>query len=354
MTEVAVQDHEQTSYIVTPEEVLFVVTEADAKALGRNRRELAEDYANRIRVALVENHAAQLSVSPPTIGVQSLISAAVASGIMLIVVVAFTFGFPRLYRLLESWRGTRLRGVSIGGVELLSTDQLTDLLLFLSRTLRTVLTLLAFFAYLHFVLDLFPWGHSLETRLFDALSTPLERIQGLRSGLASFFIGLVLSLIATGFFLVALKILQQLFPRASDWISAWGRTSLPTLKIQRVELLSAEQLTDGLLGVLQVVRLLVLGFLIYFYASSVLGFFPWTRQLSFELFGYILKPVYVIGGVFADSIPNLIAIVMIVLVTRYLLKLIAIFFEAWSEAPSVLPDFIGIGPNRRMELCDSW
>ena len=50
--EVAVQDHEQTSYIVTPEEVLFVVTDDEAKAAGKPRRALAEEQADKIRDAL--------------------------------------------------------------------------------------------------------------------------------------------------------------------------------------------------------------------------------------------------------------------------------------------------------------
>ena len=325
--ELAVEDQEHTSYIVTPDEVLLVVTEADAKASGHTRQELAETYASRIRTALVAARPVQPVVPAHLVGVEELISATIASALVIALMVAFRFGFPRLYRLLESWRGTRLRGVSVGGMELLSSDLLTDLLLLLSRTLRTALALAAFFVYIQFVVGLFPWALSLEADLYRTLSAPLEHSQGLRSGLGALFFGLALTLFATGVFLASLKILQQLFPRLTDWIAAWGRTSLPTLKVQRVELLSAEQLTDGLLGILQAVRFLALAFLIYFYASSVLGFFPWTRQLSFELFGHILRPVYVIGGVFADSIPNLIAIVMIVLVTRYLLKLIALFFR---------------------------
>ena len=44
-----VEDHEATSYIVTSHEVLFVVTEAEAKAAGRPRQELAREQAEKIR-----------------------------------------------------------------------------------------------------------------------------------------------------------------------------------------------------------------------------------------------------------------------------------------------------------------
>ncbi|GKS56923.1 hypothetical protein YTPLAS18_04500 [Nitrospira sp.] len=325
---VTVEDGEGSSYIVSPEEVLFVVTDVEAKAVGLPRRDLAEHYAQDIREGVaIARQAVALPSLPPPVGTRAILWAIFATVLVLGLATALSVVFPKIFDLLESWRGTRLRGVWIAGVELLSASQLTDALLLLSRFIRLCLILGALYLYMHFMLGLFPWTYDLESRLLRALSTPLEKMQGLRAGLAAFFIGVMFTLIATAVFVGALKLLQQLFPRFLGWLSNWGRTTLPTLKIQRVELLSAEQVTEGLLGVLQVARLVALAFLVYFYASSVLGFFPWTRQLSVELFGYILTPVRMIGGVFADSVPNIIAIVVIVFVVRYILKLIHLFFR---------------------------
>ncbi len=326
--DITVEDGEFTASIVSPEAVLFVVTEAEAKAAGRARTELAHEYAALIREAILILRQTQAPSTPAqTVGTKELVSAAVATAILIGVAVAFVVLFPRFHRLLESWRGTRLRSLSLAGVELLSADHLTDALLAASKAVRVILALLVLYLYLHFVLDLFPWTHDLEAGLLRAVAAPLEQSQGLRANLTAFFIGLVLSLFATVVFLAVLRITQQLFPRLSEWLSTWGRASLPTLKVQRVELLSAAQVTEALLGVLQVVRFFVLAVLVYFYASSVLGFFPWTRRLSVELFGYVLSQVATIGGVFADSIPNLIAIAVIILVVRYILKIIHLFFR---------------------------
>ncbi|WP_455244956.1 mechanosensitive ion channel family protein, partial [Petrachloros mirabilis] len=103
-------------------------------------------------------------------------------------------------------------------------------------------------------------------------------------------------------------------------------TKLPSVKIQRVELLSATQITEGLLGILRAFRIILIAFLVYFYATSILGFFPWTRRLSVELLGYIVTPITTIGQAFAAALPDIIAIAIIVIVTRYIVKLIHMFF----------------------------
>ncbi|NGZ02692.1 MAG: hypothetical protein CV090_06545, partial [Nitrospira sp. WS238] len=43
-----VEDHEQTAYVLTSEEVLFVVTDNEAKASGKPRHLLAEDQTEKI------------------------------------------------------------------------------------------------------------------------------------------------------------------------------------------------------------------------------------------------------------------------------------------------------------------
>ena len=322
-----VDEHEATSYVVTSHEVLFVVTDAEAKAAGKPRRELAEEQATTIRQALLTSGKTadqQEPEHPPTL--RDWLWAGVATALLIFIAVASRVVFPRLYEALEAWRGTRLHAVSFRGLELLSADQLTDALLLLVKGLRLLLVLIAIYAYMHYMLGLFPWTRNLERTILHALATPLQQSEVLRANLVSFLVGLFLALIATGVFLAALKILQQLFPRILDAVSAWRSTKLPSVKIQRVELLSATQITEGLLGLLRAFRFIAIAFLIYFYATSILGFFPWTRNLSVELLGYIVTPIKTIGQAFAAALPDIIAIAIIVIVTRYIIRLIHMFF----------------------------
>jgi len=322
-----VEDHEATSYIVTSHEVLFVVTEAEAKAAGRPRQELAREQAEKIRDVILALQSQDMPREPAhSVGLRDLLWAGVATALLIFVAAVVHFLFPRLYEALDAWRGIRLRAVSFRGLELLSADQLTDALLLLVKGLRLLLVLIAIYAYMHYMLGLFPWTRNLERTILHALATPLQQSEVLRANLVSFLVGLFLALIATGVFLAALKILQQLFPRILDAVSAWRSTKLPSVKIQRVELLSATQITEGLLGLLRAFRFIAIAFLIYFYATSILGFFPWTRNLSVELLGYIVTPIKTIGHAFAAALPDIIAIAIIVIVTRYIIRLIHMFF----------------------------
>ena len=326
---IAVEDHEQTSYVVTSNEVLFVVTENEAKAAGQPRHVLAEEQAEKIREALRALPRAKPTLEPTLpvgVGLRDLLWAGIATSLLIFVAILFHTGFPLLNELLEVWRATYAQALSIRGLELLSPSKVIDALVIVTRLLQLTLTLLVLYFYLHFVLGLFPQTREFEQRLLEPLSAPLEQIKALRADWGDLFIGMLLALIATGIFLGLLKVFRQLFPRALDTVSRWGRTTQYSFKIQRVELLSGSQIADGVVGLLLALRFAAYASLIYLYATIILGFFPSTRKLSAELMGYVVEPIKIIALTFVGSLPDVIAIVMIVLVTRYIIKLIHMFF----------------------------
>lgn len=323
-----VEDHEQTAYVLTSEEVLFVVTDNEAKAAGKLRHALAEEQTERIRAALVGSPPAQPAreqVSHTTL--RDLLWAGVATALLIFFAVASFVFFPRLYEALDLWRETHPRVVSFRGLELLSADQLCNVLLVFSRVLRGVLSGLALYWYFHFVLNLFPQTRAFEKRFLEAMVVPLERIQALLGNWGDVVIGLLLALVATGLFVGVLKAFRQLFPRMLDQVSSWGRTTNYSLKIQRVELISGAQIADALLGLLRILRLVASISLTYLYATSILGFFPPTRNLSVELLNYLIDPIGMIGRAFIASVPDIIAIALIIVVTNYVIKVIHMFFN---------------------------
>jgi small-conductance mechanosensitive channel len=335
-----VEDHEQTAYVLTSEEVLFVVTDNEAKAAGKPRRLLAEEQTERIRAALADSSPTQPTRDPaPQMNLRNLLWAGVATALLLFFAVASYVFFPRLYEALEVWRDTHPHAMSLRGLELLSAAQLSNVLLFFSRVLRGVLSGLALYWYFHFVLNLFPQTRAFERRFLEALAVPVEQIQALFANGGGFVIGLLLALVATGLFLAFLKGFQQLFPRVLDKVSAWGFTTTYSLKIQRVELLTGAQLSDGLLGLLRVLRFVAYVSLTYLYVTSVLGFFPSTRKLSVELLNYMIEPVRMIGREFIASVPDIIAIVMIIVVTNYVIKLIHMFFNGMERGAITFQGF---------------
>ncbi|MEW6246377.1 MAG: mechanosensitive ion channel family protein [Nitrospirota bacterium] len=128
--------------------------------------------------------------------------------------------------------------------------------------------------------------------------------------------------------LVALLIgFRKGFPKVYATIDAWRGTYIRSIKVQRVELFSARQIAELLIGLAKAVRVIATLLLLYFYISTVLGVFPWTKGVSAQLFGAVFSTLRAIGQAFVTYVPDVISIIVIVVVTRYIIKLIYLIFS---------------------------
>ncbi len=95
-------------------------------------------------------------------------------------------------------------------------------------------------------------------------------------------------------------------------------------------------LAHGLLQIIWVLSLLVIG---YFYLSSVLGTFPYTRSVALLLLEYIKSPLVAMGNALADSIPDLIFLIVLWFVVRFLLRTLKTFFNSVARGRVRLTNF---------------
>ena len=135
-----------------------------------------------------------------------------------------------------------------------------------------------------------------------------------------------LAFLDTAILVVLLVLFHKLFPKLYARIEAWRGTVIHPIKIQRVELLSTDQIAAALTGVAKTVRIVAVLILLYVYLTTVLGIFPWTRGISAVLLGAVLSTLRTIGQAFATYIPDVVSIAIIVVVTRFVIKLISLFF----------------------------
>jgi small-conductance mechanosensitive channel len=77
----------------------------------------------------------------------------------------------------------------------------------------------------------------------------------------------------------------------------------------------------------------------YLYLSYVLLLFPWTRQLGNGLSAMLLRPLATLGAGAVRYAPNLIFLVILALLTRYVLKAIRLFFKGIGDHTFSLPGF---------------
>jgi small-conductance mechanosensitive channel len=148
-----------------------------------------------------------------------------------------------------------------------------------------------------------------------------------------------LALLDTAILVALLVLFHKTFPNLYAKIESWRGTVIRAIKIQRVELLSASQIANALIATAKGVRVLVVLFLLYVYLTTVLGIFPWTRGISATLLEAVLSTVKAIGEAFSTFIPDLISIAIIVVVARFVIKLISLLFTGIERGAITFPGF---------------
>jgi small-conductance mechanosensitive channel len=142
----------------------------------------------------------------------------------------------------------------------------------------------------------------------------------------SLTLGGAYSIAATVVLILIFWLMKLLFPKLYGKLNSWRGTVIPSLRIQRFELLPADRIADFAIAIARLVRFAAVLVILYFYASLVLGFFPWTRGYAQILFGYVVAPLQVVGQTILDYLPNVFFIVVIAVVSFYAIKLTRIIF----------------------------
>jgi small-conductance mechanosensitive channel len=133
---------------------------------------------------------------------------------------------------------------------------------------------------------------------------------------------------ATAMAALALWLIWIGFRRARLRLDQRFRTRLHSLSIQSFEVVRAESIWRALDGTLSALRWLVIAVIVYALSTFALGQFPWTRATAERLLDLIVEPVLSIATGVLSYIPKLIFLVLLFVGVRYLLKVLAMFFEA--------------------------
>ncbi|NUM67986.1 mechanosensitive ion channel [candidate division KSB1 bacterium] len=160
-----------------------------------------------------------------------------------------------------------------------------------------------------------------------------------QTSVKNILLGAFFSVLATVVAIVVLKLLNKLFAKIFAQLQAWRGTRIPALKIQNLEVLSADRVTNILLGFAKALRAAVVLLLLYFYLPLVFSFFPWTEGLAARLFGYVLSPLRVLWRGFAAYLPNIFFIAVTVFVTHYTVRFIRWIFNELGKGTIALPGF---------------
>ncbi len=157
--------------------------------------------------------------------------------------------------------------------------------------------------------------------------------------LKSLMLGALYALLATAILILILRLLGIIFRKIYSKLNAWRGTLIPSLRIQKFEMLPADRIADFAVEIARLFRLALVLVLFYSYLSLVLGFFPWTRGYAHMLLGYVVAPLKVVGSAIASYLPNLFFIAVIVLISFYIIKFVKTIFNEIEKETIAIPSF---------------
>jgi len=146
----------------------------------------------------------------------------------------------------------------------------------------------------------------------------------------------LLVLIITGFLLFYIG---KLFKWTATKIEEQEDKKIKGIKIKNYTLFDAKRQINALLTLNTLLKWVVILLVIYIALPILFGIFPWTKDLAQTLFGYILNPVKRIATGLWNYLPNLITILVIVFVFRYVFRGLAFLKNEVENGNLTLPGF---------------
>ena len=218
--------------IVSDGLLIVNVTDADAAAHSTSRFLLAETQLRIIREAIPK---VREEYTTRSITLDTLYALLVTIALVSLLLIFRRIIFPALYSLIERWRGTRIHGIKVQKLELLSEDRLVGLLHSLLLLIRFIITVTLLYFYFPLVFSFYPWTRAYGRILFGYILSPI------RNGWAAFihYLPRLLVVLVIAFFAwLALRFARFLFRELSrGTLSLTGfypEWAMPTLKIVQV------------------------------------------------------------------------------------------------------------------------
>ena len=130
-------------------------------------------------------------------------------------------------------------------------------------------------------------------------------------------------------------------------VVGWMRTAVESryqsrvkdVQIQAFQIVRAKQIWALVAALLNFIWVMAVLVTLFAYLRFVFGLFPWTRGLSLGLLEITIGPLETLATGFIREVPNLVFLLILVLLTRYILKFIRLFFQSVGDGTVALRNF---------------
>lgn len=127
--------------------------------------------------------------------------------------------------------------------------------------------------------------------------------------------------------------------RSAYLIDRWHISLHQLVKIQHLEVISSDQIRRGLHALIDAAKTVITLLLWSVFITRILNLFPDAQPFAHDIRLMIVTPLQAALQATEDYLPNLVHIVIILLITRYTLKVVHLIFHAIGAGIIVLPDF---------------
>ncbi|AEF83128.1 MscS Mechanosensitive ion channel [Leadbettera azotonutricia ZAS-9] len=139
--------------------------------------------------------------------------------------------------------------------------------------------------------------------------------------------------------IILIIVIWLIFKRIARKIKAGDGTKIKPLTIKNIRLLSTKQITSTIILLLRLLKYVITAFQLFITVPIVFSLFPSTEELASTIFGYILTPLKNIGIGIVKYIPNLITIIIILFINKYILKALKFFSGQIARERLKIPGF---------------
>lgn len=148
-----------------------------------------------------------------------------------------------------------------------------------------------------------------------------------------------IALVIVILFAFGLRYFNRLFRLIYMKVHAQKGKFFKGFSVKKYELLTEEKQVLFVIYAVKAVRIVLVILIVYLLLPVLFSLFPWTQDIATTLFGYILDPVKSMGSKALAFIPNLLTIIVIWFVTKYILRLLEFFKDEVAKGRLELPGF---------------
>ena len=150
---------------------------------------------------------------------------------------------------------------------------------------------------------------------------------------------LIVLAVALLIFWMLYRLVNKLFLRISTSLEDSKGNRISSLKIQRQEILSAENVTLILISASRFASLALRILLVFTLVNTIFMMFSWTEKLALGISSTVIREILGMGKAIINYLPDLAVVIMIGFLSAMLMRLLKLVFNGIATQRIVLPGF---------------